>query len=55
MNGEALRFPPGGPDAWMARSGDGAIELEVVRRGKVLHFDGDQGNWKALLARMERA
>jgi hypothetical protein len=46
LDGEALRFPPGGPEAWMAWSGDGAIELEVVPRGRVLHFDGDQGNWR---------
>jgi len=47
MGGEALRFPPGGPDAWMAWSGDGAVELEIIPRGRVLHRDGDQGNWQA--------
>jgi hypothetical protein len=48
MGGEALRFPPGGPDAWMAWSGDGAVELEVIPRGRVLHPGGDQGDWRAL-------
>jgi hypothetical protein len=47
MDGEAMCFPPGGPDAWMAWSGDAAIELEIVRRGRVLHRDDDQGNWRA--------
>lgn len=47
MGGEALRFPPGGPDAWMAWSADGRIELEVVRRGHVLTYGPEQGNWLA--------
>jgi hypothetical protein len=42
--GEAIRFPPGGPHAWMAWSGDGEIELEIVPRGATLHVDADQGN-----------
>lgn len=41
-----MPFPPGGPDSWMAWSGDGAIELEIVRRGDVLARDEDQGNWR---------
>ena len=45
MGGEALRFPPGGPDAWMAWSGDATIELEVVKRGHVLTYGPEQGNW----------
>jgi hypothetical protein len=45
MGGEALRFPPGGPDAWMAWSRDGKIELEVIKRDHVLTYDADQGNW----------
>jgi hypothetical protein len=45
MGGEAMPFPPGGPDSWMAWSGDGAIELEIVRRGHLLRYDEDQGNW----------
>lgn len=47
MGGEAIPFPPGGPDAWMAWSGDGAIELEVIPRGAPLRFEADQGNWRA--------
>ena len=47
MDGEAMPFPPGGPDAWMAWSGDAEIELEIVRRGHVLHHDDDQGNWRS--------
>lgn len=47
MGGEAIPFPPGGPDAWMAWSGDGAIELEVIPRGAPLHYEADQGNWRA--------
>lgn len=46
MGGEAIPFPPAGPDAWMAWSGDGAIELEVVPRGATLRCDEDQGNWR---------
>jgi hypothetical protein len=46
LGGEAMPFPPGGPHAWMAWSGDGAIELEIVPRGDVLHRDDDQGNWR---------
>lgn len=46
MGGEAIPFPPGGPDAWMAWSGDGAIELEVIPRGAPLRFEADQGNWR---------
>lgn len=45
LGGEALPFPPGGPDSWMAWSEDGAIELEIVRRGDLLACDEDQGNW----------
>jgi len=47
MGGEALRFPPGGPDSWMAWSGDGKIEIEVVKRDHVLTYDAEQGNWMA--------
>ena len=48
MGGEAMPFPPGGPNAWMAWSGDEAIELEIVPRGNVLHLDDDQGNWRSV-------
>ncbi|MEJ0022723.1 MAG: hypothetical protein WDN76_04265 [Alphaproteobacteria bacterium] len=46
LNGEAIRFPPGGPDAFMAWSGDGKIEFEVVRRGRRITYDETQGNWE---------
>ncbi|OAI30677.1 hypothetical protein A1351_07545 [Methylosinus sp. R-45379] len=46
MGGEALPFPPAGADAFMAWSKDGAIELEIVPRGRTLHFDDEQGNWR---------
>jgi len=43
LQGEALPFPPAGPSAWMAWSGDGALELEVTPRGNVITFGQDQG------------
>jgi hypothetical protein len=42
LSGEALPFPPGGPDAWIVWSRDGAIELQVVPRGAVM-APGDDG------------
>jgi len=39
LQGEALPFPPAGPSAWMAWSGDGALELEVTPRGNVITFE----------------
>lgn len=42
VDGEALRFPPGGPDAWIIWSRDGQIELQVVPRGAWL-APGDDG------------
>ena len=47
MGGEAMPFPPGGPDAWMAWSAGGTTELEIVPRGRLIHYDGDQGNWRS--------
>lgn len=46
FDGEVIRFPPGGPDAFMAWSGDGKIELEIVRRGRRITYDDAQGNWE---------
>jgi hypothetical protein len=47
MDGEALPFPPGGPETWMAWSGDESIELEVAPRGHVLTPDPvEGGNWR---------
>jgi hypothetical protein len=47
MGGEIMKFPPGGPHAWMAWSGDAEIELEIVPRGHLIQRDEDQGNWRA--------
>lgn len=46
LAGEALPFPPGGPDAWMAWSGDGAIALEVIRRGNLNSYGEEEGAWQ---------
>ncbi|HVV34806.1 MAG TPA: hypothetical protein VHC73_16380 [Vitreimonas sp.] len=46
MNGEAARFPPGGPKAWKVFSGDGAVDLEVVQRGDLVAFAENEGGWK---------
>lgn len=46
MQGEIVRFPPGGPNAWMAWSGDGETELEIVPRGAVITYEEDQANWR---------
>jgi hypothetical protein len=46
LGGEALPFPPAGPDAWMAWSADAAIDLEIVRRGDQLHFGDEEGGWR---------
>jgi len=46
MDGEALRFPPGGPEAWMAWSGDGEVDLEVVQRGRLIEYGPDEGSWR---------
>ena len=47
MGGEALPFPPGGIDSWMAWSNDGAVEIEITRRGLVLAFGSDQVEWRS--------
>ena len=47
MGGEALPFPPGGPETWMAWSGDEAIELEIAPRGHTMTPDPvEGGNWR---------
>ena len=46
MSGEAIPFPPGGPLAWMAWSGDGNVEFEVVPRGNLITFGEEQGEWR---------
>ena len=47
MDGEALRFPPAGPDAWMAWSRDGDVHLEIVPRGHLIRRDPEEGAWRA--------
>ena len=36
MQGEALRFPPGGSNGWKVFSGDGSIDLEIIQRGELI-------------------
>jgi hypothetical protein len=47
MSGEALPFPPGGADSWMAWSGDGTVEIEVSRRGLAMTYGPEQAEWRA--------
>jgi hypothetical protein len=46
LEGEAVRFPPGGPDAWMAWAKDGAIELEITLRGQAMTPGPEGGEWR---------
>jgi hypothetical protein len=55
MGGEALPFPPGGPQAWMAWSGDAAIELEVVQRGNLMTFGDEEGGWQPAVGAERRS
>jgi hypothetical protein len=48
MGGEALPFPPAGPQARMAWSGDGKISLEIVPRGHLIHRGDEEGGWRAV-------
>jgi catechol 2,3-dioxygenase-like lactoylglutathione lyase family enzyme len=45
MGGEAMPFPPGGANTWMAWSGDNAIELEIAPRGIELGACPEGANW----------
>lgn len=45
LQGEAMPFPPAGPDGWMAWACDGSIELEIVPRGHVLHCGELEAVW----------
>ncbi|MFO1161028.1 MAG: hypothetical protein U1E60_19460 [Reyranellaceae bacterium] len=47
MSGEALPFPPGGADSWMAWSGDGAVEIEISRRGLAMTYGPEQAEWRS--------
>ena len=49
MGGEALPFPPAGPDGRMAWSGDGNVSLEIVPRGHLIHPGPDEGEWRAVV------
>lgn len=46
MGGEALPFPPAGPEGRMAWSGDGRVSLEIVPRGHLIHRGPDEGEWR---------
>jgi hypothetical protein len=46
LDGEALPFPPAGPAARTAYSGDGKISLEIVPRGHLIHRGQEQGGWR---------
>ncbi len=46
MQGECVPFPPAGPEAWTAWSGDGEINFEVVLRGHTLHAGDEEGGWR---------
>lgn len=47
MGGEAVRFPPAGPNAWMAWAGDSSIDLEIVPRGDLVTYGAEEGGWRA--------
>lgn len=46
LGGEAMPFPPGGHDSWMAWSGDGQIEIEITRRGLALAYGETEVEWR---------
>ncbi len=46
LGGEVLPFPPAGPDARMAWSGDGKVSLEIVPRGALIHRGSEEGEWR---------
>jgi hypothetical protein len=48
MEGEALPFPPAGPRAQMAWSGDGGVSLEIVPRGHLIHRGPEEGEWREI-------
>lgn len=47
LEGDAYPFPPGGPDAWVAWAGDSSVQVEVVRRGALLHCGALEAEWRA--------
>ena len=48
MDGEALPFPPAGPNGRMAWSGDGNVALEIVPRGHLIHPGPEEGEWRGV-------
>ncbi|MET0342747.1 MAG: hypothetical protein ABW252_17200 [Polyangiales bacterium] len=42
MDGRAMRFPPGGPDAWNVWSQDAAVQIAITPRGSYM-VRGDEG------------
>ncbi|MEE2691299.1 MAG: hypothetical protein VX640_07155 [Pseudomonadota bacterium] len=46
MEGRALPFPPGGPQAWMAWSGDEKVEIEVTPRGAYMVRGPQEVTWE---------
>lgn len=46
MGGEALPFPPAGPEGRMAWSHDEAVALEIVPRGHLIHPGPEEGEWR---------
>lgn len=55
MNGTALRFPPGGPDAWNCWSKDNSFQIVVTPRGQVLVPNPNEASLATPGERVERA
>lgn len=47
MQGRAYRFPPGGPEAYMAWSKNAEIEIEVTPRGAFMVAGQDEVEWES--------
>lgn len=45
LDGEATRFPPGGPEAWMAWSSDSSFQVEFTIRGRALIYEPGKFDW----------
>lgn len=45
MEGKALPFPPGGPEAWMAWSKNSDIDFEVTPRGAYMLWGEEEAVW----------
>src|SRR6266545_3589334 len=55
MEGGALRFPPGGPDAWNAWSRENDLQIVVTPRGSFMVPGPDEMAWIARDVEKERA